>query len=139
MDVERVVDIGASDFVATAHRRSLGVQRLKTDLCFRAEYAEALLSDFPAIVVGKVGAQQLETEAGRAKAFGQLTTKHSGEVVEFDSRRTFWTLLPTSGPGSASSASEPVHPQLFCVKGAGGWPRGFWRLWSRRGGVPRQK
>lgn len=135
MDIGQIVEIGPVSFVNQAHRRSLRVQRLRTHPYLRAEYAEALLSDFPATVVGKVGAPQLETEDGRAKALGQLTTKHAGEVVEFDSTRTLWTLLPTSGPGSASSASEPVHPQLFCVKGGGRLATQIWAIMvaSRRG------
>ena len=82
----------------------------------RNSHPPALLSDFPAIAVGKVGGQ-LGTEEGRAKAIGQLVAKHAGEVVDFDPNRTFWTLRLKSGPGAASSDSEPVHPQLFCVGG----------------------
>ena len=89
---------------------------MKEDSSSRVGYIHppALLSEFPAIAVGKVGGQ-LDTEEGRARAIGQLVAKHAGEVVDFDSSMAFWALRPKSGPGAASSDSEPVHPQLVCV------------------------
>ena len=56
----------------------------------------ALLSDFPVIAVGKVG-DQLDTEEGRAKTIVQLVAKHAGEVADFDSNMTCWTLRPLVG------------------------------------------
>ena len=122
MDIKRIIDpatgLDPPAFITKAHQRSLGVLRLKEGSSSRVGYIHppALLSDFPAIAVGKVGGQ-LDTEEGRAKAIGQLVARHAGEVVDFDSNRTCWTLRPKSGPGVASSDSEPVHPQLFCVGG----------------------
>ena len=124
MDIMRIMDPASGldpfAFIDKAHRRSLGVHSLKKDSSSRVGYVDppALLSAFPAIAESKLGAQ-LSTEQGRARAIGQLVAKHAGEVVDFDSNMTCWTLRPKSGPGAASSDSEPVHPQLVCVDGGG--------------------
>ena len=124
MDIKRIMDpttgLSPHEFIERAHQRSLGVRRLRDDPSSRVGYIHppALLSDFPTIAVGKLGGQ-LGTEEGRAKAIVQLVAKHAGEVVDFDSKRTFWTLRLKTGPGAASSDSGPVHPQLFCVDGGG--------------------
>ena len=124
MDIKRIMDpatgLSPHEFIERAHQRSLGVRRLRDDPSSRVGYINppALLSDFPTIAVGKLGGQ-LGTEEGRAKAIVQLVAKHAGEVVDFDAKRTFWTLRLKTGPGAASSDSGPVHPQLFCVDGGG--------------------
>ena len=75
------------EFLAAAHKRSLGVVRLKEDESFRKDYFQ-LLKALPPIVKEKVGTEQLETELGKAKAIIGLVNKHSGEIVEVDSTRT---------------------------------------------------
>ena len=122
MDIKQIMGLATGldlwEFFHRAHQRSLGVVPLRDDPSSRVGYidAPALLSDFPDSTVGKV-AGQLDTEQGRAKAIVQLVNKHPGEVVDVDPNMTFWTLRLKSGPGAASSDSEPVHPQLFCVDG----------------------
>ena len=89
------------EFLTEAHRRSLWVMNLKSDAALRARY-DVLLQALPPIVMKKVGAAPLETEDGKAYALGQLISKHSGEIVELDMRRTSWTLQPVA-PGCASA------------------------------------
>ena len=75
----------------------------------------ALLFDFPAITVEKVGKAQLETSEGKAKAIGQLIGKHGGEFVEVNMRHAKWTLERVA-PGSASArVSELIQLCKFLL------------------------
>ena len=98
-----------ADFLAQAHKRSLGVLALRSDATLRDEY-RVLLQALPAITLRKVGGAQLATPDGKAFAIGQLVAKHSGEIVELDRRRTSWTLQPVA-PGSASA---DLPEQWYC-------------------------
>ena len=112
------------EFLAAAHKRSLGVIKLKKEKPFREDYF-MLLEALPPIVEMKVGPEQLETEKGKAQAIVQLISKHSGEIVEVDSTRTEWVLLPVL-PGSAS---KQVPEQWFCCHN--GVPAGLcWGIWA---------
>ena len=73
-------------FLENAHKRSLGVLQLRKDGALCDEY-RALLQDFPAITLQKVGAAQLATPEGRVKALGQFVAKHNGEIVELEKSR----------------------------------------------------
>ena len=108
------------NFLEAAHQRSLGVVNLKKDEALRKDYF-MLLKALPPIVKEKVGSEQLETELGRAKAIIGLVNKHSGEIVEVDSTRTEWVLLPVL-PGSAS---KQFTEQWFCCHN--GVPAGLCR------------
>ena len=61
-----------------------------------------LLSDLPDSAYEKLGAQQLNTVEGRAKAMTNLVAMHAGEVAELDPRRSSW-LLRLKEPGFASA------------------------------------
>ena len=98
-----------ADFLAQANKRSLGVLALRRDANLRDEY-RVLLQALPAITLHKVGSAQLATLDGKAFAIGQLVSKHSGEIVELDRRRTSWTLQPVA-PGSASA---DLPEQWYC-------------------------
>ena len=60
---------------------------LRSDATLRDEY-HVLLQARPAITLEKVGSAQLATLDGKAYAIGQLVSKHGGEIVELDRRRT---------------------------------------------------
>ena len=98
-----------ADFLSHAHKRSLGVLALRSDATLRDEY-HVLLQALPAITLEKVGSAQLATLDGKAYAIGQLVSKHGGEIVELDRRRTSWTLQPVA-PGSASA---DLPEQWYC-------------------------
>ena len=116
-----------ADFLAQAHKRSLGVNELRRNETLRDAYS-VLLQALPAIALEKVGAAQLATLEGKAYAIGQLVNKHSGEIVELETNRPDWTLQPVR----PDFASAPLHEQWFCrANGAPstrpdkdfGWPR----------------
>ena len=119
------------DFLKAANKRSLAVTKLKTDVVFRKEY-RLLLEALAPIVADKLGhTDQLETEEGKAQAIVQLISKHSGEIVEVDSTRTEWVLLPVL-PGSAS---KHLPEQWFCCHN--GVPAGL--CWGNQQNMGRMK
>ena len=62
-----------------------------------------LLADAPDTAVRKFGQQHLDSAEGRAKLLVGLVSKHTGELVELDFRRSSWDLRAVV-PGSASAA-----------------------------------
>ena len=113
-------------FLQAANKRSLGVQKLKTEAVLRDEYRR-LLEVLPPIVENKFDhTAKLETVEGRAQAIVSLINKHSGEIVELDSNLTEWTLQPVL-PGVASG---PPPEQFFCCPN--GVPAGL--QWGKHAG-----
>ena len=70
----------------------------------------------------KFGAENLATAAGRARLVVGLAKKHSGELVELDSRRSGWQLR-AAVPGSAS-ATLPAGAFTQWLRRQGGGPAG---------------
>jgi hypothetical protein len=66
--------------------------------------------------MNKLGENQLSTEIGRALAIVQLTSKHSGEIVEIDRTRNTWILVRVEAPGSASGDLFEYGPQWNCLE-----------------------
>ena len=114
-DTPGSASVSPAEFVKQAHFRSLQVTTLKEpDQAARLEEYAKLLERFPDSTVNKVGGAQLNTLEGRAKAVVQLTTKHSGDMVDIDRTLGSWILRPVV-PYSASTVAG--EQWLRCEEG----------------------
>jgi len=105
-------------FLLGAHTQALKITEFTKNDNLLNEYA-ALFKQLPSIAAAKLGAKNLETDHGCAKALVKLVNKHSGELVEIDATRGGWSLRE-SAPGSASAAKW--GEQWYCTNGGQALP-----------------
>ena len=103
------------DFLDAAHKRSLWATHLKGDKNLREEYLY-LLCDLPESSVYKFSFDKLEGADGPARAdmVVGLISKHPGEVVELDRRRSGWQLRAVTRGSASVAPLAAAHAQWYC-------------------------